>query len=514
MAARTRELTRQHPNQGAGRTPALAPTPAVSLGRQAAGFSVALAGNVALTLLLLLVRDGTTPLSKGFAFMAVVIAAAALGGLGPGIVASVIGFALFNFFFLPPYGSMAVGRLEYVIVLFVFLALSLVISALLSRQAERAGAAEERERELAVLQDLGRELVTSAPGTETYEAALSHLIRLFGFEAASLLVAREGVSALREVVAVGAPLGTIHPTWDPQHERSPIRMPLHVGRRTLGLVVLAGDRPSPNEPESRILRAFCDEMALVLERDRLLALAETAETWKRTDQARRSLLGAVSHELRTPLAAIKASVTDLLARDAPSDARYRREALETVNEEADRLDGLIANLLDMSRVEAGNLTARLQTSDLAESLRRCADRTERIWPQLHFHLAVDDGAAFVRADPVFLDRVVTNLLENAAKATAGRTGGQHSHVEMEARSDDGRVAVRVIDHGRGVPADARERIFQAFFELDGADARGGALGSGLGLAICKGFLAAMNGEIWIEDTPGGGATFAFSLPAA
>ncbi|HEY8202674.1 MAG TPA: ATP-binding protein [Actinomycetota bacterium] len=507
MAARAHELP---PHQAPGRSPALAPAPAVSLGRRAAGFSMALAGNVALTLLLLLVRDRTTPLSKGFAFMAVVIAAAALGGLGPGVAASVVGFALFNFFFLPPYGTMVVGRLEDVVVLFVFLGLSLVISALLARQAERAGTAEARERELEMLQDLNRELVTGPPGTQTYEAALSHLVGLFGFEAASLLVARDGVSALREAVAVGAPLGTIHPSWDPQRRRSPIRMPLHVGRRTLGLVVLAGDRPAPNEPESRVLRAFCDELALVLERDRLLALAQTAETYKRTDQARRSLLGAVSHELRTPLAAIKASVTDLLARDAPSDARYRREALETVNEEADRLDGLIANLLDMSRVEAGSLTAHLQASDLAEALRRCADRTERIWPQLRVHPTVDSSAAFVRADPVFLDRVVTNLLENAAKAAPEGSG----HVEMEARCDNGRVTVRVIDHGRGVPADARERIFQPFSELDGAGSPGGRLGTGLGLAICKGFLAAMNGEVWIEDTPGGGATFAFSLPGA
>ena len=111
---------------------------------------------------------------------------------------------------------------------------------------------------------------------------------------------------------------------------------------------------------------------------------------------------------------------------------------------------------------------------------------------------------------MFLDRVVTNLLENAAKAVTDGPG----HVEMEARCDTARVTVRVIDHGKGVPADARERIFQPFSELDGAGPHVGSLGTGLGLAICKGFLAAMNGEIWIEDTPGGGATFAFSLPAA
>jgi two-component system sensor histidine kinase KdpD len=129
---------------------------------------------------------------------------------------------------------------------------------------------------------------------------------------------------------------------------------------------------------------------------------------------------------------------------------------------------------------------------------------------MRFGSAVADDAAFVRADPVFLERIVTNLLENAAKATPDGSG----RVEMEARCNDGRVTVRVVDHGRGVPADARERTFQAFFALEDGNPRGGPLGTGLGLAICKGFLSAMNGQIWIEDTPGGGATFAFSLPAA
>jgi two-component system sensor histidine kinase KdpD len=259
------------------------------------------------------------------------------------------------------------------------------------------------------------------------------------------------------------------------------------------------------QAEGRVLRAFSDQLAVVTERDRLSKAAMDAQVYRETDHLRRSLLAAVSHDLRSPLAAIKASVTDLLGPDAEHSPQDVREALESVNHETERLASMIANLLDMSRIEGGTLRARLQGVDLGEVLSECADRTTRRWPDLALSLSVDDDVAAVRADPVFLDRVGANLLENAAKAAS--EAGRHG-IEIEAHCDEGRVVVAVADHGAGVPPELREEIFLPFYQVN---ERNPHLGTGLGLAICKAFLALMGGEIWVEETPGGGATFRFSL---
>jgi two-component system sensor histidine kinase KdpD len=476
--------------------------------RLLAGYAAAVLGTVALTASLLPVRDNITPLSKGFGFLVVVVVAAAVGGLGPGIAASVFGFLTFNFFFIPPYNTFVIGRGEYVVVLFVFLGLSILISALLARATERAEAAESREVELRTLQALGAELVAAVPGPETYEAVLSRLLKAFGFSAGSLYVQYPEARELREQVTVGANPGELPLRSSPATDGRPYeRLPLSVGGRNLGLFLLKGDRPPLTPAESRVLRAFCDQFALVLERDRLLRAATEAEVYRQTDRVRRSLLAAVSHDLRSPLAAIKASVTDLLGEDANRDEAQAREALESIDRETDRLASLIANLLDMSRIEGGILKARVQAVDASEILAAGIDRVRREWPSLRLRSNVDGSAAIVRADPVFLDRVVANILDNAAKAAVE---SERNQIEVEGRRSDGRTTVRVIDHGAGVPAAVREQLFYPFYQMVERHPR---LGTGLGLAISKGFLALMDGEIWIEDTPGGGATFAFSLPA-
>ncbi|MBI2238067.1 MAG: DUF4118 domain-containing protein [Actinobacteria bacterium] len=476
--------------------------------RRAAGYLIATMGTAALTLSLLQLRGGVTPLSTGFGFLVVVVAAAAAGGLGPGILASLLGFLAFNFFFVVPYHTLRIGRGEDVVVLFVFLGLSILISALLARATERAETAEAREEEVRTLHGLSAELVALVPGPESYGSVLSRLLELFGFSAGSLFVQDPESRGLREQVMVGAAPGEPAPARDlASGHHPPERLQLSVGGRDLGLLALYGERPPLTPAESRVLRAFCDQFALVLERDRLLRAATEAEVYRQTDQVRRSLLAAVSHDLRSPLAAIKASVTDLLEEDTSRDAAYAREALESINDEADRLASLITNLLDMSRIEGGMLKPRVQNVDLAEVLSTCVDRVRRQWPQLKVRVSIADDASLVRADPVFLDRVGTNLLDNAAKAAM--EAGSTDEVQVEAGASDGRAIVRVIDHGTGVPEAVRQQLFYPFYQVTKREPR---LGTGLGLAISKGFLALMDGEIWIEDTPGGGATFAFSLP--
>jgi len=452
--------------------------------RRLAGYLVAVAGTVALTAVLLPFRTDIQPLSKGFGYLAVVVAAAAIGGLGAGITASALGFLTFNFYFLPPYDSFAIGRAEDIVVLFVFLGLSIVISAALAHATERADVAEQRRAELAGLQELSAQLVArqAAPGSGGYEPVLARVAEVFGCDSCVLAL-------------------------DGEAPATPISVPLAAGGRALGYLGLSG-RPPLTVAEHRVLQAFGDQLALAAERDRAVRAALEAEVYRETDHMRRSLLAAVSHDLRSPLAAIKASVTDLLDTDADHSATDVREALESVNGETDRLASMIANLLDMSRIEGGVLRARIQGVDLAGILSEVTDRVGRRWPALEMRLAVDEDASAVRADPPFLERVVANLLENAARVSAG-TGARS--IEVQAHRRGGTTTVAVVDHGPGVAAELRDQLFYPFYRLG---ERNPSLGTGLGLAICKGFLGLMGGEIWVEDTPGGGATFRFSLPAA
>jgi two-component system sensor histidine kinase KdpD len=384
-----------------------------------------------------------------------------------------------------------------------------LISFLLARAAERARVAEEREAELRMLQELSGELVGLVPGRETNELLLSSVVESFGFRTAALFLQDDrGVGGLREDLTVGGPPGSLQPRWDPREGgRPPERLPLSVGGRNLGLIVLQGDRGPLSPAESRVLRAFCDQVALVLERDRLLRSATQAEVYRQSDDLRRALLAAVSHDLRTPLAVIKTSVTDLLEPGVARPDEERREALEAIDRESDRLNQLIANLLDMSRIEAGVLKVRVEPVNVVEAISGCAATVQARWPEARIDIAADDGTCVARADPVFLDRVATNLLENAAKMATD--AGRHDVTVSVSRVGD-RITVRVADRGPGVPEHLREQLFHPFYRLSERNPR---LGPGLGLAIAKGFLSMMDGELWFEDTPGGGATLAFSVPA-
>jgi two-component system, OmpR family, sensor histidine kinase KdpD len=475
--------------------------------RRIAGYVVAVLGTLALTASLLPVRSDLTPLSKGFGYLIVVVASAAIGGFGPGILASVLGFLTFNFFFLPPYDTFIISRGEYVAILFVFLGLSILISVLLARATERADAAESREQELRTLQEVSAELTTAVPGPQTYAALVSRVIEVFGFSAGALFVQDPMTRELREEVSIGADPGQLELRAGPGDGAHPLeRLPLTVGGRILGLLLIRADRSSLSPAESRVLRAICDQVALVLERDRLLRVATETEALRQADRVRKSLLAAVSHDLRSPLAAIKASVTDLLSEDADHSDSERREALVSIDAETDRLAELVSNLLDMSRIEGGMLKANVQVVDLAETLSAWADRVRRANPRVVLRVEIP-SATLVRADPTFLDRVIANLIDNALRAADESGNGA---IEIEARPVGARIEVRVIDHGPGVPQSVREQLFYPFYQVSERHPR---LGTGLGLPISKGFLAVMDGEIWIEDTPGGGATFAFSLPS-
>jgi two-component system sensor histidine kinase KdpD len=253
-----------------------------------------------------------------------------------------------------------------------------------------------------------------------------------------------------------------------------------------------------------LMRAFTGQLALVVERRRLRAEAAAAEGLAEANELRTALLAAVSHDLRTPLASIKAAATSLLQPDVDWTPAAQQEFLHTIDEETDRLNNLVGNLLDMSRLQAGAVDLVLREVGFDEIVPAVLHGLGKFEPSSVI-VEVPETLPRVKADAGLLERSVANLVANALHASPPEIP-----VRLVAGAVLDRVELRVVDQGRGIPRDQRERVFQPFQRL--GDHPNGT-GVGLGLAVARGFVEAMGGELTIEDTPGGGTTMVVSLPA-
>jgi len=425
-----------------------------------AAWAVALLGPLVLAALLLPWREGITHTLAAFVLLVPVVVASWLGGMWPGVGGAIVSAAVFNAGFLPPYGTFDLERTEYVVVFVVFLAISLSISWLVGVARDRAAAAEEREAEVRLLFDLSHVLVTER--SEGLPVALGRAAERLGFVHASVQMDASDTPGLS--------------------------LPLRVGTELVGTLVFIGDRSALTPAEARVVE---EELA-------------DAEAYRRTEDIRRAMLAAASHELKSPIAAMMTSVSDVLDRDR-FDEVVARDVLQDVRVSTDRLEQLITNLLDMSVIEGGTLRARNEVVLLGEVVPRAVDGVVGRWPDVSFDIEIDDDADLVRGDPTFVDRIVTNLAENAARAV--RTSVDR-RIAIRASSKGGQVEVRVIDHGPGLAFGDQDSMFTPFYRL-----REGSTGmrTGLGLAICKGFVEAMGGSIAASDTPGGGTTITFTI---
>jgi two-component system sensor histidine kinase KdpD len=438
---------------------------------------VAVLGPLACSVAMLGWREGLAHTVVAFVLLVPVVMASWLGGVGPGIAAAVVSAALFNAGFLPPFGTFDLERTEYVVVFGVFLAISLLISGLVGVARDRAAAAEEREADLRLLFDLSHVLVTER--SEGLPVALGRAAERLGYVHATVQPRPAGAS--------GTPF------------------PLRVGATTVGTLTFIGDRPDLSAAEMRVVRTFADEVALVVQAERLGDELADADAYRRTEDVRRAMLAAASHELKSPIAAMMTSVSDVLGRERFDDD-VARDVLEEVLVSTGRLEQLITNLLDMSRIEGGTLLARDDVLLLDEIVADAVDGVVARWPAATFEIALDDDAQIVRGDPVFVDRILTNLAENAARAV--RTSANRLIEIRSRRVTSSMVEVRVIDHGPGLAFGDQQHMFTPFYRLREGPT---AMRTGLGLAICKGFVEAMGGAIAAADTPGGGTTIAFTI---
>jgi two-component system, OmpR family, sensor histidine kinase KdpD len=492
----------------------------VGRSRSALGYAVAVIGTVAVTGLLLGVRGDVSKTNVVLAYLLVVTASAAAGGLGPGITAAALGFLAFDFLFLPPYHTFVVTDEQDYVSLFVYLLIAVVVSLLVSTSERRRRQAERREQETRMLFDLSSSLVAHGGLEDTLRSVVRTVRSLFDLAGCAIVLPKgDGIRLaagdgevpddLDRRFATAAAQTSVQVRGPSGRDLEPgtaLTVPMRSGETVVGaLVVVAGGPGSSGfgEPERRVLATFANQAALAVEQGQQEEQRHRARALQETDRLRTALLNSVSHDLRTPLASIKASASSLLDGEVEWSQAEREEFLATINTEVDRLTHLVHNLLDMSRIEAGALDPRLVETPVAEVVGPVVSRA-RAASRQRVDVDVPETLPPVLVDPVRLDQVLTNLLDNARGYAAG------GPVQVVARQAGADVELRVIDHGPGIPTPERERIFDQFYRLKGGGKR--PEGTGMGLAICRGIVQAHGGSLRVETTPGGGATFVLSLP--
>ena len=442
-------------------------------------------------------------------------------GRGPAIVASVLSVAAFDFFFVPPANTLAVSDTQYLLTFFVMLAAALVISGMASRLRHQAESARRREQRTAALYALSRDLAAIPDRKRLLAAAIRRVEDVFGARGVILLPDETG----RLSIPSGEP-----PAWaSEEHDRGVAQwsfdhelpagfgtptlpdtrglyLPLRGAQGPVGVLGIHPDRDlrSLSGDQLRLLETFGNQIALALERSQLAEQAEQARLRLESERLRETLLSSVSHDLRTPLAVITGSGTSLLAAGDGLSHTTRRELLENIVDESQRLNRLVGNLLDMTRLESGALEIRREWHSLEEiigaALTRLADPLSA--RRVSVHLPPD--LPLIPLDDVLVGQVLYNLLDNTLKYTP-RT----SPIEIQARVANGRVVVEIADRGPGLPPGEEEMVFRKFHRIRREGEPGGA---GLGLAICRGVLEAHGGTIVARNRPDGGAIFSLELP--
>ena len=453
-------------------------------------------------------------------YLIAVIIIAIQCGRGPSILASVMSVATFDFFFVPPYFSFAVSDIQYLLTFAVMLIVALVISNLAVRIREQAELARYRERRTGVLYAMSRDLATHRGTAMLVQVAVNHLREVFDGQVAIFIADAEKKVRLQRSEQLYFEIdpkeaGVAQWVFD-HNERaglgtdtlpgaSALYLPLVGSTGPIGVVAV---RPKDTaillDPEQlHLLESLVNQVALAIERTRLSEEAQQAHVRVETERMRNAILSSVSHDLRTPLATITGAASSLLDERSQLNPRDRLELCRSIYREADRLDRLLKNLLDMMRIEAGAVQLNKEWHPLDEIVGAALSRLEERLRSYTVKTAFPPELPMVQIDGVLLEQVVLNLLENAAKyAPPG------SLIELSASAGDREVVVEIADRGQGIPVGEEVRIFDKFYRAK--PAREG--GVGLGLTICRGIIEAHGGRIWAENRSGGGAVFRFAIP--
>jgi two-component system, OmpR family, sensor histidine kinase KdpD len=412
-------------------------------------------------------------------------------GLGPGVASAVVTFFTFNYFFIQPYYKLTVHNPTDVVILIIFLIVAVVISQLVGRMQVSLAAATAREREATQLYELSTALAGLQDRHNIAEILAKQVRNVSQCEAV-------------EVSITGTqPFDFRLPELDRPDRPPEWVVPMQVASGVLGEIRLWRAEPALTSGEKRLLQTFASQGALALERARLAQAESRARVLEESDRLKSAILSSVSHELRTPLSTIKAAASSLRSDEVHWDSAARPELVAAIDDEADHLNMLVGNLLDMSRIEAGVLKPNREWNVLIEIVGSVLARMKHLVEEHRLEVAVPEDLPLVPVDYVQVEQVFTNLVSNSVKYAPEKTLIRiHAFVEGEM------VHVVVNNQGPPVPNEHLERIFDKFFRITDADQ---ITGTGLGLSICKGIVQAHGGRIWAENVPDGLAIH-FTLP--
>jgi two-component system sensor histidine kinase KdpD len=453
-------------------------------------------------------------------FLLVVLVTAATSRLRVAVVASVASMLCFNFFFLPPVGTLTIADPQNWVALFVFLAVSLVASNLSAVARARTTEATARRDELGRLFDLSRDVLLVTGGTDAIAVLAKYIARRFDIDYVGVCLPDGDRWDIAEAGSISLTLnhaelsaaftGIEHTLEFDARERTygghrvtaagsyAVRLvPLRLGTKPIGLLAAAG---SPIEPGT--LDAIAGVAAIAIERVQFLEERKSAEVARKSEEMKSALLASLGHDLRTPLTAIRVAATNLQA--AWLSEPERREQCDIVLTEVARLTRLFQNILDMARIDAGAVESNLQWVHPQEIVEAARDQVEHALRDHPLQIATA-GDAVVRLDPRLTAAALGHLLENAAQYS-----GAGLPIDIAMSVADGEFLIHVRDHGPGIAAADRPQLFHRFYR--GGQSAQHRAGSGMGLSIARGLLAVEGARVWAENAPEGGAIFSIAVP--
>ncbi len=455
-------------------------------------------------------------------FLTAVLASAVAYGLWPSLFGSLVAVIIYNIFFLKPFYTVTIADPENMVAMFFFVIVAVIVSNLTSRVRSQAIAARQRALTMEGLYLFSRRLGGAVSLDDLLRASADQIavmlkakVRLLS-PAGTDLVLR--ASHPLEDKQDDADLAAARSCWqnnrpagrgaDTLTEEKWLFLPMRTGRGVVGVVGLDSERPGPllGADQRRLLDALLDQTALAIERINPAQDVDRARLTAETDRLRSALLTSISHDLRTPLASILGAATSLKTQPEDLDDAAKREMIGTIQEEAERLNRFIGNLLDMTRIESGAIAARTSMVDLSEIIGSALQRASKILADHRVDVRLAADLPMLKLDVVLFEQVLFNLLDNAAKYAP-----RGSVIGLRAEADRQTVRLELFDEGEGIPFIDIERVFDKFYRVHATDRR--RAGTGLGLAICRGFVEALGGGIVAGNrTDRSGAKFVITLP--
>ncbi len=477
-------------------------------------------GIVTLTTLIgRLVHKNLEPVNLVMLYLVGTMIAAVYLGKGPALLTSILGVLAFDYFLVPPYLTFAVSDTQYFITFIGLFLISLVVSTLTLRTKAQAEAAIQREAHTSALYKLGKELTSATDLTQVANIIISNISQVLGRDAAIFLpengklkvfASSPGYSPDANEIAVA--------TWGFEHDQ-----PAGLGTDTLpaatlrcqplktahGQIGVLGIHPQEGSKflsteQRQTFNAFANQAALAVERASLAEQARQAELLQATEKLQTALLNSISHDLRTPLVSITGALSSLREESLVINQEDKNSLLETAYSEAERLNRLVGNLLNMTRLEANAIHLKLEPGDVQDAIGAALDQLEERLGKKPIVVNVPDDLPLVTMDFALFGQALVNVIDNAIKYSP-----KDSQIEIDVTQNEKEISIKISDRGIGIPQEDLEKVFDKFYRVSRPES---VNGTGLGLAISKGIIEALHGTIKASNRPGGGTAITISLP--